>query len=84
MSGREGEDGDIACEVYVTGPKDSFEYIDYTLLMGDTSAIFDAMFPPETKPQEEGTEEVMEEPQEPENMDENGGTEAFEEPAATE
>lgn len=54
-SGRQGEEGSIACEVYVTGPGDSMEYIDYVLLMGDTSAIFDGMFPPEkTEHVEEG------------------------------
>lgn len=45
-SGREGEEGSVACEVYVTGANDSMEYIDYIILMGDTHEIFDGMFPP--------------------------------------
>jgi hypothetical protein len=58
-SGRDGDEGFLSCEVYVTGPNDSMEYIDYNLLMGDTKGIFDAMFPPESKaeePIEESTE----------------------------
>lgn len=44
-SGRKEEEGSVACEVYVTGKYDSMEYIDYNILMGDTSKIFDSMFP---------------------------------------
>jgi len=43
----DGHEGSLALEVYVTGPNDSMEYIDYIILMGDTSAIFDGMDPPE-------------------------------------
>lgn len=46
-NGRKDEESSVACEIYVTGPKDSMEYIDYVVLMGDTHEIFDGMFPPE-------------------------------------
>ena len=39
-------EGSVALEVYVTGPNDSFMYIDYIILMGDTSAIVDGLDPP--------------------------------------
>jgi hypothetical protein len=45
--GREGEEGAVACEVYVTGPNDSYEYIDYIVLMGDTKNVWDDAFPVE-------------------------------------
>jgi hypothetical protein len=45
--GREGEEGSVACEVYVTGPNDSYEYIDYIVLMGDTRNVWDDTFPVE-------------------------------------
>ena len=41
-------DGDcdaLALEVYVTGPHDSMEFIDYVLLLGDTSTVWDDTFP---------------------------------------
>jgi hypothetical protein len=58
-SGREGEEGSVACEVYVTGANDSMEYIDYIIIMGDTHEIFDGMFPKEDKPfQVKGTVEA--------------------------
>jgi hypothetical protein len=71
-SGREGDEGALACEIYVTGPNDSLEYIDYVVLMGDTSPIFDAMFP--VAPIEETVEEPVEVPIEEQN------DEALEEP----
>lgn len=56
-SGRDGDEGSIACEVYVTGPNDSMAYIDYTVLMGDTHEIFDAMFPLEKSAEDAPIEE---------------------------
>jgi hypothetical protein len=44
---RRGEEGAVACEVYVTGPNDSCEYIDYIVLMGDTKNVWDDAFPEE-------------------------------------
>ena len=44
-SGREGDDGAIACEIYVTGANDSMEAIDYVVLMGDNKDLFDRTFP---------------------------------------
>ncbi|KAL3940410.1 MAG: hypothetical protein SGBAC_005042 [Bacillariaceae sp.] len=41
-------EGSVALEIYVTGPSDTFMYIDYIILMGDTSAIFDGLDPPES------------------------------------
>jgi hypothetical protein len=48
-SGREGEEGSVACEIYVTGANDSMQLIDYIIIMGDTHEIFDGMFPQEDK-----------------------------------
>jgi hypothetical protein len=44
-NGREGDEGSIACEIYVTGPKDSSCYIDYIVLSGDTKNTWDDAFP---------------------------------------
>jgi hypothetical protein len=44
--GREGEEGAVACEVYVSGPNDSYEYIDYIVLI-DTKNVWDDAFPME-------------------------------------
>jgi hypothetical protein len=49
-SDREGEEGAVACEIYVTGANDSIEYIDYIIIIGNTHEIFDGMFPQEDKP----------------------------------
>lgn len=48
-TGREGEDGSIACEIYVSGPKDSYQYIDYVVLMGDTKHTWDDTLPLQVK-----------------------------------
>jgi hypothetical protein len=48
-SGRQGEDGSIACDIYVTGPRDSYQYIDYVVLMGDTKHTWDDAFPLKVK-----------------------------------
>lgn len=48
-SGREGEDGSIACEIYVMGPRDTYQYIDYVVLMGDTKHTWDDALPLEAK-----------------------------------
>ena len=42
-----GDDAVISCEIYVTGKNDSLEYIDYTVLMGDTSVVWNDLFPEE-------------------------------------
>jgi hypothetical protein len=39
------EEGAIACEIYVTGPRDSYQYIDYVVLMGDTKQTWDDALP---------------------------------------
>jgi hypothetical protein len=44
-SGREGEEGSIALEVYVTGAKDSYQYIDYVIFMGDNTHTWDDALP---------------------------------------
>ncbi|CAJ1952282.1 unnamed protein product [Cylindrotheca closterium] len=36
----DNHEGSVALEIYVTGPSDSFMYIDYIILMGNTSAFF--------------------------------------------
>ena len=48
-NGREGDEGSVACEVYVTGPKDSSCYIDYIVLSGNTQNTWDDAFPMEKK-----------------------------------
>jgi len=46
-NGREGEDGCVACEVYVIGANDKRAYIDYIVLSGDTKNVWDDVFPVE-------------------------------------
>jgi hypothetical protein len=48
-NGRAGEIGAIACEIYVTGSRDSYQYIDYVVLMGDTKNTWDDAFPLQVK-----------------------------------
>jgi hypothetical protein len=63
FNGREGEIGAIACEIYVTGANDSYEAIDYIVLMGTTQKIWDATFPLEQQQQEQQEEKLtVEEP----------------------
>jgi hypothetical protein len=40
-----GDYDPVALEVYVTGPNDSMEFIDYVVLLGDTSTVWDDAFP---------------------------------------
>jgi hypothetical protein len=43
--GTPGEEGSLALEVYVTGKKESMQYIDYVILMGDTTHTWHDCFP---------------------------------------
>jgi hypothetical protein len=45
--GRPDEEGSIALEVYLSGPRDSMEYIDYIVLFGNTKNVWDDCFPVE-------------------------------------
>jgi hypothetical protein len=51
--GRHQEGGcTIALEAYVTGPKGSKEWIDYTIVMGDTTQTYDDLYPEPATEQE--------------------------------
>jgi hypothetical protein len=41
--------GPLLCDIYVTGPRDSYQYIDYVVLMGDTKHTWDDAFPLKVK-----------------------------------
>jgi hypothetical protein len=58
----------VACEIYVAGKNDKREYIDYVLLMGDTSVVWEDSFPKSTM---EFDEERPETPFSQEHMDEH-------------
>mmetsp|Transcript_10998 Transcript_10998/g.20333 ORF Transcript_10998/g.20333 Transcript_10998/m.20333 type:complete len:294 (-) Transcript_10998:133-1014(-) len=45
----------VACEIYVVGSDDSTEYIDYIVVLGDTSTVWEDSFPMHM--QDKGTEE---------------------------
>jgi hypothetical protein len=54
----------IAMEAYVTGPKGSREWIDYTVVMGDTTRTYDDLYPdPATEIQRQ--QEVQQKAQQP-------------------
>ena len=48
-NGRVGDEGSVACEVYVMGPNGKGAYIDYVVLSGDTKNVWDDAFPVESK-----------------------------------
>jgi hypothetical protein len=45
--GRPDEEGSIALEVYLSGPGDSMKYMEYVVLFGNTTTVWDDCFPAE-------------------------------------
>lgn len=45
--GPDGEEGSVACEIYVMAPKGHSSWIDYVVLMGDTKNVWNDTYPVE-------------------------------------